>query len=239
MSLSKRYPDTFVQKIKAIRTNEKISFRELGKRFGIPSSTIRNWCPGTTGNRWDSLIINNERRRKEIKDSETEVIPKTSSLTRNQAKFIAGILYGCEGSKYPAHRGVAFANSDPGLVLLFLKLLRKAFDLNESKFCVHLQIHSTHDYQFLKRTWSNLLGIPESQFIKPTIKTPRGGKHRSYYIGTCTVRYRDYRIQLKLIGIFEIFIKSFTNFEATFEAKTDIISRSLKEGGPDGKAAAC
>jgi hypothetical protein len=208
MSLPKRYPDTFVQKIKEIRRNEKVSFAELGKRFGIPGSTIRNWCPDTVGNRWDSLIINNERRRKEIKNSETAIIPKSSSVTRDQAKFLAGMLYGCEGSKYPSSSGVA--NSDPTLVVTFVKLLRKGFELDENKFSLHLQIHTTHDYQKLRKYWSNLLQINEESFIKPTIKEPRGGKHRRNYLGTCTVKYRDYKIQLRLMGIFEKFTQQFS-----------------------------
>jgi hypothetical protein len=135
----KRYPDNLVRKVREVRAREKISLRDLGKRFGIPSNTIGEWCRGTLcGNRWDSLIINNERRRKAIKNSETYTVPKLDSLDQNMAKFLASLLYGCEGSKYPGHKGVAFANSDPGLILLFLGLLRKAFKLDQSKFHVHL-----------------------------------------------------------------------------------------------------
>lgn len=153
-------------------------------------------------------MINNERRREQIRNSEKFVSKSINTLTRNEAKFIAALLYGCEGSKYPAQRGLAFANSDPGLILSFIKLLRKAFDLDEKKFSVHLQIHTTHDYNEMKNFWSNLLFLPETCFSKPTVTIPKGGKHRSIYKGTCTLRYWDYRIQLKLLGIFERFIDS-------------------------------
>ncbi|MBI2029251.1 hypothetical protein HYT02_02460 [Candidatus Gottesmanbacteria bacterium] len=207
----KRYSEDFIKKVREIRRKEGLSFVELGKRFKMHSSTMRNWCHDIEGSRWNTLIKSNEKKRQEIKNSELSVVPNVKSIGNKQAKLIASILYGCEGSKYPAHSGVAFANSDPQLILSFSKLLKKAFVLDTDKFSVHLQIHTTHNYNELKKYWSKLLDLPEKCFIKPTIKEPRGGKHRNGYIGTCTLRYRDYRIQLKMLGIFEKFTKKFSD----------------------------
>lgn len=204
----RRYSDEFVKKARVLRKKEKLSLKELSRRINVPDSTLGNWFTGTIGNRWDCLIISNEKRRKQIKNSETCVVKAINALTRNEAKFLAGLLYGCEGSKYPAHRGLAFANSEPELILTFTKLLRKAFDLNEQKFSIHLQIHTSHNFVELRKYWSQLLNLPEECFTKPTVTTPRGGKHRNIYMGTCTLRYWDYRIQLKLLGIYERFLKS-------------------------------
>jgi len=202
----KRYSDSFIKRAREIREKKILSFVQLGEMLNVPSSTVGNWCKGTVGTRWDTIIINNERKRKELKESEISVVPSFRKIGINQAKLLAGLLYGCEGSKYPAQSGVAFSNSEPNLVLTFVKLLRKSFELDESKFSAHLQIHTNHRYEDLRRFWADLLKIPESCFIKPTVREPKGGKHRDNYIGTCTIRYRDYRIQLKLLGIFEKFI---------------------------------
>ena len=207
--MGKRYPDELIIKIRTVREKEKLSFKELGRRYKIPDVTIGGWCKGTVGTKWDSLLVNNERRREKIKKSDISVIPNIKKLNSKESKFLASLLYGCEGSKYPAQRGVAFANSDPGLIVTFIWLLRKGFELKEDKFTVHLQIHTTHNFKELKKYWSKLLNLSEKCFIKPTITVPRGGKHRSVYMGTCTLRYWDYRIQLKLLGIFERFIGSF------------------------------
>ncbi len=204
----RRYSEEFIKQARDLRAKGKLSLKELGRRINVPDTTLGGWFHGTIGNRWDSLIVNNERKRKEIKNSELSAVRNIESLTKAEAKFFAGLLYGCEGSRYPAHRGVAFANSDPQLIAAFLELFRKGFELDESKFAVHLQIHTTQDYEKLRKYWSNLLSLPEKCFSKPTIKAPRGGKHREVYMGTCTLRYWDYRIQLKLLGIFERFIKS-------------------------------
>lgn len=205
----RRYPEELIKKIRAYRIREKVSFKELERKFHIPDTTIRNWCKGTVSNKWEYLIIRNERKRNAFKNSEISNVPKRKTVSRSQAKFLAGLLYGCEGSKYPASNRAAFANSDPKLLVTFLRLLKKGFELDKDQFSVHLQIHSNHNYNELKKKWSNILSISVDQFIKPTITTPRGKKHRDNYIGTCTLIYRDYRIQLKLLGIFENFINQF------------------------------
>lgn len=209
--MGKRYLDNQIKKIRAVREKEKLSFKELERRYKIPDSTISGWCKGTVGTKWDSLLINNERRRQEIRSSDVSVVPDIKRLDREESKFLASLLYGCEGSKYPAQKGVAFANSDPELIIAFLQLIRKGFELDENKFSVHLQIHTTHNFGDLRKYWSELLNLPEKCFTKPTITTPRGGKHRVVYMGTCTLRYWDYKIQLRLLGIFEKFIKSFVS----------------------------
>lgn len=58
-----------------------------------------------------------------------------------------------------------------------------------------------------EKVWFKLLALLEERFYKPTVKAPKGRKHRKVYMGTCTLNYWDYRIQLKLLGIFERFIK--------------------------------
>jgi transcriptional regulator with XRE-family HTH domain len=205
----KRYSEDLINEARILRQLKRLSYREIGRRINVPSGTIGNWFQGPVGNRWDSLIRTNEERRQKYKNSETSVVSVLNLMNKKQIKLLTGILYGCEGSKYPATKGVSFSNSDPGLILAFLELLKKSFYLNEEKFSVHLQIHSTHNYEKIKKFWSSLLGISEKHFIKPTITNPTGNKHRVNYQGTCTLRYRDYRIQLKLLGIFEAFTKNY------------------------------
>lgn len=118
----RRYTEEFIRKAKKLREEEKLSFRELSRRINVPDTTLSGWFHGTIGNRWDSRIVKNNKIRKEIKYSELFAVKNVYSLTKSEAKFLAGLLYGCEGSKYPAHRGVAFANSDPALIATFLQL---------------------------------------------------------------------------------------------------------------------
>lgn len=207
----RRYPERLIIKIRKYRVREKLSFKDLGRIFNIPDTTIRNWCKGTVSHKREYLIVRNERKRNSFKNSEISIVPKMNKINKNKAKFLAALMYGCEGAKYPATNRVAFSNSDPKLILTFLRLLRQDFDLDINKFSVHLQIHSNQNFNELRKKWSSILSIPLNHFIKPTITIPTGKKHRDNYIGTCTLRYLDYRIQLKILGIYERFIGQFVD----------------------------
>ncbi len=205
----KRYKDIEIEKALSLRTRYKYSFAQLQKITGIPASTIRNWCKNEfIGARRDTLLNTNFRKRNSIKQSEIKSLKNFNYLNKNAAKILASIIYWCEGSKYPSTNKLDLTNSDPLLLETFIKLLRSGFTLNESKFRVKLQIHSGQNFSKLKTYWSNILDIPASQFMKPTVTIANGKKRRKDYMGTCTIRYSDYTIQLKLIGIYEQFGES-------------------------------
>lgn len=204
----KRHSDKFIQEIIALRQRERYSYALLSRKTGIPSSTIRNWCAGIDqSSKWDTLIATNERKRQDYRGSEKSVVDGMNLSDAEKTKVFVALLYWCEGSKYPSSTAVTMVNSDPELMKTFVQLLRRAYDLDESKFRVHLQIHTTHDFTKIRAYWSNILQISSSRFIKPTVTKPNGKKHRSQYLGTCTVKYQDYRILLKLMGIYEAFAK--------------------------------
>ena len=206
----RKYIDKQIQEAISLRKTHKYSFKTLAKITGIPANTIRGWCKDEVmGTRWDTLLISNERKRQDHKDSEKMAVNRIKSIDKNLAKVLAALIYWCEGTKYPSENRVTFINSDPKLSKLFLELLRKAFPIDESRLRVHLQIHDTHKFGDIREYWSKLLSIPESQFIKPTITKPNGGKHRTNYLGTCSIRYTNFKVQLKLIGIYEEFANRF------------------------------
>lgn len=203
----RRYSDADIERARVLRKQEGYSFAHLQKLTGIPATTIRNWCAGDfLGTRWDILLKSNERKRQQIRKSEHSTVDLLTNIDKNTAKVFTALLYWCEGYKYPASNKMGFTNADPQLLKCFITLLRKSFDLDEAKFKVHLQIHDTHDFNKLKIFWSELLKIPPAQFMKPTVTKPKGGKHKKEYLGTCTVRYADFRIMLKLMGISEALI---------------------------------
>lgn len=205
----RKYRDEDIESARKLRQKEGYSFAHLQRLTGIPATTIRNWCRDDyIGTRWDTLLKTNERKRQAIKTLEKEIFASGVKLDKLNAKLFASLIYWCEGSKYPATNKVYLTNSDPELLRSFILLLRKGFDLDESKFRLHLQLHTTHSIPDMIDFWSRLLSVPISQFIKPTITKPNGGKHRREYFGTCTVRYLDYKIQLRLIGIYESLAKN-------------------------------
>lgn len=200
-----RYPAHFVQQARRL-ASDGLSYTEISEKLNISRSQVSVWCNGLSEGSHSSTIRTHQKRRRALLKSEENILNsiKYSSKT---AKLYCAILYGCEGSKYPSSNGVALANADPNLISTFLSLFRMSFPIDEGKLRVHLQIHSNQNYLKLVSYWSRLLKIPGIQFYKPTITEPHGKKHREKYLGTCTIKYYDNKIQLKLIGIFEAFMR--------------------------------
>jgi len=208
----KKYKDSDIIKARKLRRSSKYSFNQLQKITGVPATTLKRWCKDEPGfGKSEILRLFNRRKRQEIQQSELTMIPK-DKVNSSYAKLLVSLLYWCEGSKYPASNALTFVNSDPLLVKIFITLLRKSFILDESKFSVHMQIHTTHNYEKVKQYWSNILNIRKSRFIKPTTTEKKGGKHRKNYIGTCSLKYQDYRLQLKLIGIYDYFSRNISKY---------------------------
>lgn len=84
-------------------------------------------------------------------------------------------------------------------------------ELDESKFRVMLQLHTTHNIEAQINYWSKLLDIPTSQFIKPHLTIKTGSRYRSIYNGTCNLRYFDYRLLLRIMGTYFQFSNQIMN----------------------------
>ncbi len=177
-----------------------ISIQKIETKLCVSESSVSRWVrdiPGT------AKQFNRARQRENILKLELQDLTKNFNIDEDLAKIFVSLLYWCEGSKYPAGSFVAFSNSDWDLVKTFLELLRKGFKIQENKIRVHLQLHSTHPRQKMTKFWSDLLRIPTNQFYKPTITEPTRRMKRLDYKGTCTVRYYDFKLLLKIIGLYE------------------------------------
>lgn len=197
------YTNDIVNNARELR-KEGLSCRAIGQKLQVSDGTIGRWCKDILIN--TKQLIKAEETRNKIKTSEVEFL-QTLLLDQDLAKLSVSLLYWCEGTKYPQSKAVSFSNSDPNMIVLFVKLLRESFPLEEKKFKIHLQLHSTHDKKKMFEYWSDLLDIPENQFWVPTITEAKNKMKRQDYFGTCTVRYHDYTILLKMIGIYEIYME--------------------------------
>lgn len=110
------------------------------------------------------------------------------------------MLYWTEGSKSKNTRGTIFTNTDPNLMLLYITLLRKCYNIEENKFRIWLRIYYYHSIKKVKNFWSKLLNIPLNQFIKNSIKKRGKTKRfRKNFAGICSVRYLDSNIRKELM----------------------------------------
>ncbi|MDP3724307.1 MAG: hypothetical protein Q8R11_01595 [bacterium] len=146
-----------------------------------------------------------EKRRQEI-EKETTSILKEIILSTEIKKLLCAFLYWGEGAKDPGR--IAFTNSDPTMVSIFLMLFRESFKVEEKKFRILIHLHEYHDEGKIKKFWSDVTRIPFSQFTKSYQKQHTKKRKRVGYRGTIRVTYHDTRVASELIALYNMFAKS-------------------------------
>jgi transcriptional regulator with XRE-family HTH domain len=93
-------------------------------------------------------------------------------LTDRETLIAGALTYWCEGSKSKPHRPVqrvTFINSDPALIIFFLRFLDVAGVARED-LILRVYIHESADAASAERFWLELTGAEPSQFRPPTLK---------------------------------------------------------------------
>ncbi len=190
------------------------TYQEINEALGgdIPKSTLSNWVSdvlltpeqrqrivekeregaarGRRGGLWGGGAgWNREMKRRRLEDARQQAEPVVDRLVENKDALIlmASALYMGEGAK--AEDAFGFGNSDPRLVRAWVTLLRRNFDIDESKFRCQLAISEGMDEETLKEYWSKVTSIPVSQFMKSSIKRGPVKRTRPGYQGVCLVHY--------------------------------------------------
>jgi hypothetical protein len=115
--------------------------------------------------------------------------------------LVAGVaLYAGEGSKRDG--AVRFANSDPRMIAFFCAWLRHFFDIDESRLRVRLYLHHGLDLAATTAHWSELTGIPESQFGKPYRAVPDPSiRHAKHVHGCVSIGYSCSATHRSIMGL--------------------------------------
>ena len=160
---------------------------EIATRLGVSKSSVSLWVRDVAfepllrpprGRRRDPNALQ-RRRQAEIDRLVEEGRARIGRLTEREF-LVAGVaLYAGEGSK--RDRAVKFANTDPRMILFYCAWLRRFFEIDEGRLRVRLYLHQGLDLAAAISLWSELTGIPVSQFQKPYRAVPdpsiRSTKH--------------------------------------------------------------
>ncbi len=147
---------------------------------------------------------NKLQRRKQAEIEEARVMGIETVGSPNEREFLmAGLAYySGEGSKTDG--AVKFANSDPRLMSFFVAWLRHFFEIDESRLRLGLYLHQGLDLDAANGFWSEVTGIPLTQFIKPYRAVPdpsiRVTKHQ---YGCACVSYSCARTHRRIMGMID------------------------------------
>lgn len=184
--------------------SEFLSEKQIAEKFGTSSRFVRNCL--------DSLKVQRRSRSEAIRyihltkhGKRNFVLKANLSQKEQQLKLAGSMLYWGEGAK---HGGtVSFANSDPEMIKVFLKFLRKVCGVSEERLRLTLHYYEDHNPPELMNFWSNVTDIPLKQFHTPYLHTRRvsGTYKRPSLHGTVQIRYND----SKLLEVIKSWISSY------------------------------
>ncbi len=207
------------------------SYSEIQREIGVSKSTLSMWLkdlPLTEEQKVALLVnrvVNGDRRAAAIKAQHRavrervikEAFAQIQQLAESEL-FVAGVVaYIAEGAKPKPWRPseqVGFMNSDPRLILLFLRWV-ELMGYQKDDLTFRLCIHVSGDEMRALRFWSHVVGVPVGSFEKTTFKkhnpkTVRRNTGESY-VGCLTIRVRkSANLNRQIAGWFDGIIGALT-----------------------------
>lgn len=183
---------------------------DIAEELGVAKSSVSLWTrdveiPETVPRRKRPRRKHGPNKLQRRKQAEIEELARVGKqeigiLSERDLLITGTALYAGEGDKSDGM--VGFANTDPAFIALFCRWLRHFFTIDESRLRVVLYLHADLDLDAATTYWSQLTGVPSTQFGKPyrapTDPTIRTAKHQ---FGCCTVRYSCSRTHRAVMGL--------------------------------------
>lgn len=191
------------------------SYLEIEATLKIPRSTLSEWF---NGEGWSAeirakldqaareghrvRIIELDRIRgiglaKAYEDARLEAV-KELAVLKYHPLFVAGVMiYWGEGDKRGKNQ-VRIANTDPTMVLVFVKFLKEVCGIPEDDIRASLLVYPDLDEVLCREHWSKESGIPMQNFRKSTRILGRHKTQRLGY-GICNVYVSSSYLKKKIL----------------------------------------
>ncbi len=177
--------------------SSKMSMQSVADHFGVSLGAVlytlrHNRIPRRKPSENSAILFENKPLSYNLKED--------LSREEQDLKLSAVMLYWAEGYKV-GKSGIDFANSDPEMALIFRKFLSEICRVDEERIRCSIYCYEGQDVKALHEFWSNLLTVPQNQFIKPYIKEaaapgPRGPRMLH---GLVHIRYSDKKLLRQIL----------------------------------------
>src|SRR3954447_2712777 len=153
---------------RAMRARD-MTLQTIATALGVSKSSVSVWVrdvPFTPSKRRTGpqrrLHPFHEAKLAQIAAFDVEGIERLGELSES-AFLVAGVaLYAGDGSKGDGQ--VKFANTDAAMVHFYCAWLRRFFEIDEARLRVRVYLHEGLDLDAAEAHWSELTGVPRSQF---------------------------------------------------------------------------
>jgi hypothetical protein len=164
---------------------------EIALRVGVSKSSVSLWVrdvefaplPRPPRGRRRAPNALQRRKQAEIKRLVEEGRARIGRLSDREF-LVAGVaLYAGEDSKRDG--AVKFANTNPRMIAFYCAWLRRFFEIDEARLRVRLYLHEGLDLAASVAFWSEVTGIPPSQFLRPYRAVPDPTIRRAKHVHGC------------------------------------------------------
>ena len=181
---------------------------EIAASLGVSRSSVSLWVrdveftplPRPPRGRRRSPNALQRRRQAEIDRLAEEGRARVGRLSEREF-LVAGVaLYAGEGAKRDG--AVKFANSDPRMIAFYCAWLRRFFSVDEERLRMRLYLHEGLDLTASVAYWSDVTGIPPSQFQKPYRAVPDPTiRHAKHVHGCVSIDYSRSATHRSIMGL--------------------------------------
>lgn len=197
-----------------------LSYREIQQSIAVSRGSLHRWLRDITlterqvGRIYQKnqsirqkFVAYNDRRCAESRaqkhalhqDSAREI----GTLTVRELHLLGAALYWAEGAKGTLTSVVEFVNTDPAMIALLMRWFRICCRVPESKFRARLQLHHVNQVADATAYWSDVTGLPGTQFTSPFVKISRSSQQKTgnrLPYGVLHIRIADARLLTKIQG---------------------------------------
>lgn len=197
------------QEARAMRL-DGMSVRDIAKALGVSKGSVSTWVRDIVLTDAQVEVLKSHQRRYGGQNAGSQTNRKKfqdkrlafQELGRNKARelrplHMAGcMLYWAEGAK--AKNTVYFVNSDPNMMLFFIRFMREELDVQDTEWAVYIHTHSTsqEEHDRISHYWLDLLRLPQDCLKKIYIKKPGEYRKNMLVNGVCGIAvYRTDLVQ--------------------------------------------
>lgn len=194
--------------------SEGYSLKEIAELLSVSKSSVSYWvrgveltdeqknnlhrkkAEGSHAGRVKGSQVNRERALEKRK--EAQLNGKTRAKEGSLLHAMGCILYWAEGAK--RRNNLYFVNSDPFMMLLFIRFLREEMNVPDSEMVLNIHCHNEQDIPRIEEYWTSLLNLPKSALRKTQVK--KGSKTRFNILenGVCGLSVYNTDLTMHVFG---------------------------------------
>lgn len=204
-----------------LRSQEGMSIRDITRRVGASKTTVSHWVKDIKLSEAQRAILDmrnpalhwtasralaTEQKIEKFRNIRLGFQLKGRQRSReNDPLYIAGcMLYWAEGAKN--RNVVKFCNSDPAMIRLFLKFLRRCYGVPNEKVSLRISCYTDKGktVEEIENFWLNLTGLTRDCLYKASVNYDSRGKsnnkRRKLTYGICTIHVCNTEIVQSIFG---------------------------------------